>query len=165
MQYPAAFKIYRTHCQNYLKNKQFLTTETVNTGETQQQKNTRKIQLPIGTALIIPPQEEDYKGDHRKKRHWIICLFTSRGFGRSVSPPAVILQNTALAVADTKTQLEKLRSQPDNKDPANIPLGELRSCRFNSGLFGVDWKLSREVLEEARLEVTVVRPQGEPLGL
>ncbi|PLN86633.1 putative ADP-ribose 1''-phosphate phosphatase [Aspergillus taichungensis] len=159
--YPAAFKIYRAHCQEYLENKQFLTTEAENPDETQQQKTTRTIQLPIGTALIIPPQKDDYNGEHGKKRHWIICLFTSRGFGRSVSPPAVILQNTALAVADMKGQLERLRSQPEN----DVPLGELRSCRFNAGLFGVEWKLSREVLEEAGLEVTVVRPEGEPLGL
>lgn len=138
-----------------------MTTEAEDPGETQQRKTTRRIQLPIGTALIIPPQEEDYKGKHGKNRHWIICLFTSTGFGRSVSPPAVILQNTALAVADAQRQLERLRSQPDN----DVPLGELRSCRFNSGLFGVEWKLSREVLEERGLDVTVVRPEGEPLDL
>lgn len=43
------------------------------------------------------------------------------------------------------------------------PLTELWSCRFNSGLFNVDWSRSRRVLEEAGLEVTVVRPPGEAL--
>lgn len=139
----------------YLENTQYFTTETT----------TRILQLPVGTALIIPPQEEDCQGGHGKKRHWIVCLFTSRSFGRYVSPPSVILQNTALAVADMKRQVENLRSQSGNNGSADIPLGELRSCRFNSGLFGVEWKLSREVLKEAGLEVTVVRPEGEPLGL
>jgi hypothetical protein len=42
-----------------------------------------------------------------------------------------------------------------SENPIGKP-GELWSCKFNSGLFGVDWKLSRKVLEDASLNVTVV---------
>lgn len=147
----------------------------------------RKVQLPLGTALIIPPQEEDYtpgmrpppwkrrkktktssskaeeapaKGetadsDSPKKKHWIVCLFTSWNFGRHVSTPDTILENTRWAVEDMKKQLAELRD-----DPARRP-GELWSCRFNSGLFGVKWEETRKVLEESGFEITVVRPPGE----
>ncbi|KLJ07118.1 hypothetical protein EMPG_17388 [Blastomyces silverae] len=39
--------------------------------------------------------------------------------------------------------------------------GELWGCRFNAGLFGVPWERTREVLEEAGLAMTIVRPLGE----
>ena len=136
-----------------------------------------KIRLPEGTALIIPPQKRDYeaegadkgKGDTTKKKHWIICLFTSRQFGKNVSPPDTILANTELAIADMKEQLARLavrttdEGEQDGGSSGMSAPGELWSCRFNSGLFRVEWSRSRRVLEEAGLEVTVVRPVGEKL--
>lgn len=87
------------------------------------------------------------------RKHWVVCLFTSEKFGRSVDSTEVILENTVLAVADLKRQISALG--PD--------IGELWSCRFNSGLFRVDWRDSRRVLEDFGLMVTVVRPKGEKL--
>ncbi|GAB1199232.1 hypothetical protein APSETT444_008578 [Aspergillus pseudonomiae] len=101
---------------------------------------------PDGAALI------HYRG--KGKKHWIICLFTSRNFGKRVSPPEVIIQNTELAVADMVRQIHELRADESG-------IGELWSCRFNSGLFGVKWELSRRVLEESGLDFTVVRPEDE----
>ena len=142
-----------------------------------------KIRLPEGTALIIPPQKRDYeskKADEEnakekegaattttKKKHWIICLFTSRQFGKNVSPPDTILANTELAIAEMKEQLARLAVRntdegEENGSGMSAPR-ELWSCRFNSGLFRVEWSRSRRVLEEAGLEVTVVRPVGEKL--
>ena len=142
-----------------------------------------KIRLPEGTALIIPPQKRDYeskKADEEnakekegaattttKKKHWIICLFTSRQFGKNVSPPDTILANTELAIADMKEQLARLAVRntdegEENGSGMSAPR-ELWSCRFNSGLFRVEWSRSRRVLEEAGLEVTVVRPVGDKL--
>ena len=134
-----------------------------------------KIRLPEGTALIIPPQKRDYeaegadkgKGDTTKKKHWIICLFTSRQFGKNVSPPDTILANTELAIADMKEQLARLAVRntdegEENGSGMSAPR-ELWSCRFNSGLFRVEWSRSRRVMEEAGLEVTVVRPVGDKL--
>ena len=137
-----------------------------------------KIRLPEGTALIIQPQKRDYeaegadkgKGDTTKKKHWIICLFTSRQFGKNVSPPDTILANTELAIADMKEQLARLAEtgvsttgEGEEEGGGMSAPGELWSCRFNSGLFRVEWSRSRRVLEEAGLEVTVVRPVGEKL--
>lgn len=46
-------------------------------------------------------------------------------------------------------------------DELGADIGELWSCRFNSGLFKVEWELSRKILEEFDLKVTVARPEGE----
>lgn len=148
-----------------------------------------KIRLPEGTALIIPPQKQDYEAERAnegadegkakekdgatttttKKKHWIICLFTSRQFGKNVSPPDTILANTELAIADMKEQLARLavsttdEGEEDGGSSGMSAPGELWSCRFNSGLFRVEWSRSRRVMEEAWLEVTVVCPVGEKL--
>ncbi|EAW07198.1 putative phosphatase [Aspergillus clavatus NRRL 1] len=150
--YPAAFTIYRAHCQNLLSKASYRTVNPV-PDEGSLTGNSRKVRLPEGTALVIPPQEHDHMGRHKK--HWIICLFTSRGFGRGVSSPAVIIQNTELAVVDMRRQIAELHAE----EGLGGFSGELWSCRFNSGLFGVDWALSRKVLEDAGLEVTVVSPR------
>lgn len=71
----------------------------------------------------------------------------------------VILQNTELALIDLKEQLNLLQSR--ELGPENVGIQELRACRFNSGLFGVDWIYTRELLHNSGLEVTVVRPPGE----
>ncbi|KKK18341.1 hypothetical protein P175DRAFT_0499367 [Aspergillus ochraceoroseus IBT 24754] len=147
--YPTAFAIYRSFCQNHARNIQ---------DQDVSPRTGRKIQLPEGRALIIPPQAQDYD-EQGSKKHWIVCLFTSRGYGRNVSSAEVILENTELAVADMKKQLQELSESPAGE--YDIAVDGLWSCRFNAGLFGVDWSLSRQVLEDSGLEVTVVRPPGE----
>ncbi|KAL4873811.1 hypothetical protein BDV12DRAFT_192253 [Aspergillus spectabilis] len=153
--YPAAYKVYQAHCDYYLEQPQFLDTSnaTVSTGPI-----TRKVQRPEGTALVIPPQKSDYEGPDGM-RHWIICLFTSRGVGRKVSSADVVLENTELAIADLKIQLDMLRS--GDLGPDVVGIKEIWSCRFNSGLFKVDWKYSKSILEGSGLEATVVRPPEE----
>lgn len=163
-QYPAAYAVYRSNCLKYSRRKpQYKTVEPTNP-----KGKPVKSRLPTGTALLIPPQEKDYtaqdddeEGQERKK-HWIICLFTSRGYGKRVSRPATILAYTELAVADLKEQLEGLEERGEGEGDFEPPR-ELWSCRFNSGLFDVEWCRSRRVLEEAGLEVTAVRPPGEEL--
>ncbi|GLA03916.1 ADP-ribose 1''-phosphate phosphatase [Aspergillus niger] len=143
--YPAAYEIYRSHCRQF-SSKPRHNTITTSVGA-------RRARLPEGTALIIPPQEKDYENDSRK-RHWIICLFTSRGLGRMVSPENIVLENTELAIADMKEQLDRIEYQEGR-------FLELWSCRFNSGLFGVQWARSREILTKSGLDVTVVTPADE----
>ncbi|KAE8142548.1 ADP-ribose 1''-phosphate phosphatase [Aspergillus pseudotamarii] len=152
--YPAAYNIYHSHCQKYKFSPEYLVTSDSPDQPDNIQSSTRNrnIRLPEGTALIIPPQEKDYKG--KAKKHWIICLFTSRNFGKRVSSPDVIIQNTELAVADMVRQIDGLRAEESG-------IGELWSCRFNSGLFGVKWELSRSVLEDSGMDFTVVRPEDE----
>ncbi|KAL4880925.1 hypothetical protein BJY04DRAFT_218765 [Aspergillus karnatakaensis] len=153
--YPAAHEVYQAHCDWYGKSPQYLDTSNivVSTG-----RITRQVQRPEGTALLIPPQKSDYEREGGK-RHWIICLFTSRCYGRRVSSADVVLQNTELAIADLKVQLDILKS--GYLGPDVVAITELWSCRFNSGLFKVDWKYSREILDESGLETTVVRPPEE----
>ncbi|OJJ45751.1 hypothetical protein ASPZODRAFT_133621 [Penicilliopsis zonata CBS 506.65] len=148
IRYPAAYRMYRVHCARYIRRPQYQIVSSCAHGRT-----SRRRRLPEGTALIIPPQEYDY--EHSDKRHWIICLFTSPRFGQNRSSPEVILENTVFAIADMKRQLRILRVREVEGGPA-----ELWSCRFNSGLFGVEWRLTRSVLEDAHLDVTVVRPRG-----
>lgn len=127
--------------------------------------------------MIIPPQPADYEKPpdddfipdfirkpgsiipdrdmNPSKKHWIICLITSRGFGRSVSDVDVILQNTELALADLKDQLAAMQAKAA---PDGTGLGGLNACQFNSGLFGVDWAYTKATLERSGLEITVIRP-------
>ncbi|KAL4893663.1 hypothetical protein BDV59DRAFT_207486 [Aspergillus ambiguus] len=140
--YPAAYEIYKNHCKHYKSNPEYKEVATPQVGGS----SSRTIKLPEGTALLIPPQEKDVR--KRSKRHWVICLFTSKRTGKNVSDPDTILENTRLALADMKRQIDELGI-------------ELWSCRFNSGLFKVEWQLSRKVLEDFDLQVTVVRPKEE----
>lgn len=71
-----------------------------------------------------------------------------------VSPENIVLENTELAIADMKKQLDHIEDQEGS-------LLELWSCRFNSGLFGVKWARSREILEKSGLDVTVVTPADD----
>ncbi|KAL3480346.1 hypothetical protein BJX99DRAFT_27815 [Aspergillus californicus] len=150
--YPAAFSVYQSHCKQLLKKLQYLNTAEAapRTGQ-----RPRTIRLPEGSALIIPPQNKDYERPQGQK-HWVICLFTSRGYGRRVSSVKVILENTRLAVVDMKRQLGELGAE-DNE----IVITGLRCCRFNSGLFGVDWRLTRAILVREGVDVTVVSPPKE----
>ena len=157
IQYPAAFTIYRSHCQRLLSNPEFqhVPSPTADkTADSDLSTGAKTIRSPQGSALLIPPQEKDYKNPAYGKKHWIVCLFTSGGFGRRRSSSEVILSNTVLAVRDMKEQLERLREGHDIGNDVSAPT-ELWSCRFNSGLFGVPWERSRKVLVDEDLQVTV----------
>lgn len=157
-QYPAAYEIYESHCRMYLEKPQYRKINPTDTVTGSSQVPARDIRFPEGSTLIIPPQKLDYEKPGGKK-HWVICLFTSRGYGRNVSSVDIILQNTELAIVDLKDQLDELKQKWSKPDDADIK--GLRACRFNSGLFGVDWALTRRILEDSGLEIIVVRPPGE----
>ncbi|KAL4909935.1 hypothetical protein BDW74DRAFT_173414 [Aspergillus multicolor] len=143
--YPAAYRIYEAHCRAYLKDPQYRNisaSETSSTSKTAS-RNTRLLEA---TTLIIPPQRRDYERSKGRK-HYIICLFTSRGFGRSVSGVDVILQNTELAVANLKEQLEELKES------------EILPVQFWS--VWSEMALTKRILEESGLEILVVRPPNE----
>ncbi|KAL2809309.1 hypothetical protein BJX63DRAFT_406008 [Aspergillus granulosus] len=141
--YPAAFKVYKSFCKDFLNNAHYLTKPNPSVGEVE-------VRLPEGHTLIIPPQKEDYERPQGKK-HWIICLFTSYGYGKTVGSVNVILRNTESALADMKIQL---------LEPEYAGINGLYACQFNSGLFNVDWALTKKKLEEADMEVTVVVPRA-----
>jgi hypothetical protein len=98
-----------------------------------------------------------------KPRRWIACLFTSIGYGRpnkktnnpGKDSPSLILQHTRLALEELRTRLEDYAiSDPKKmkflgttaKEAADEKPGEIWSSKFNSGAFGVDWEVTREVL-------------------
>ena len=68
------------------------------------------------------------------------------------------------AIRDMRKQLEEIFESNEDSQKWD---GKVYSCRFNSGLFGVEWKASKAVLEEELdgmvgvEEVVVVRPEGE----
>ncbi|KAE8144424.1 hypothetical protein BDV25DRAFT_171552 [Aspergillus avenaceus] len=153
--YPAAYAIYRAHCQKLQRAPEHQTVSDTSPETDAQGSTTRTIQLPEGTALIIPPHVGDY--NRNEKKHWIICLFTSRHYGKRATSAENIIHNTELAVADMVKQLDELRTE----ESQTMAISELWSCRFNSGLFAVNWEHSRRVLEKSGLCVTVVRPVDE----
>jgi hypothetical protein len=56
--------------------------------------------------------------------------------------PDMILENTRKSLIDLREQLCRL-AREDKEE-----VGELWSCKFNSGLFAVQWADTRRVLEE-----------------
>lgn len=112
------------------------------------------VQKPLGTALIIPPQPADSRPG--RKQHWIICLFTSAGYGRHVARREQIINHTYAALRDLQEKLVDLRLDGTEPSPT-----ALFSCQFNSGLFGVPWRDTRVALDRSGLNVTVVYPPGE----
>jgi ADP-ribose 1''-phosphate phosphatase len=170
--YPAAFEVYRSHCRRLLSSPKYtsipnsavMSNESPNTRHT----DSRRLRLPEGTTLLIPPQKSDYTLDsqnpiQKPMKHWIACLFTSRHYGRKVSTPNDILVNTELALEDLKIQLSEYAigdAETTTKDISKCRPGELWSCRFNSGLFAVEWGESLQILRNSGLKVTVVRPEG-----
>ncbi|KAF3397735.1 ADP-ribose 1''-phosphate phosphatase [Penicillium rolfsii] len=146
--YPAAYRFYQSHCRAYARSKE--PVEIVSAFSTPQSGQT-VLYLPLGTALIIPPQPEDYNAG--SKQHWIICLFTSRGFGRHVDQPNMILNSTQAALRDLKDKLVDLLIDGTEPSPT-----ALYSCQFNSGLFRIPWRRTQGLLKSVGLRVTVVTP-------
>ncbi|KAL8901611.1 MAG: hypothetical protein Q9207_005107, partial [Kuettlingeria erythrocarpa] len=94
------------------------------------------------------------------KKFWIACLFTSYGFGKSVDTPDEILEATRRSVEDLGRQIEAHRAREEKGDEADEMAGCV-SVRINSGLFGVEWARTKEVLEEVGLPMVVVRQDTE----
>ncbi|GLI72079.1 ADP-ribose 1''-phosphate phosphatase [Penicillium ochrochloron] len=146
-----AYRIYQSHCRGYARSKE--PVEIVSALPVPHGAQT-VFYLPLGTALVIPPQPEDYNSG--SKKHWIICLFTSRGFGRRVDPPNTILNSTRAALRDLKEKLLDLLIDGTESSPT-----ALYSCQFNSGLFRVPWWRTQGLVESVGLHVTVVTPPTE----
>ncbi|KAJ5126551.1 ADP-ribose 1''-phosphate phosphatase [Penicillium atrosanguineum] len=153
LKYPAAYRYYRSHCQTY---RYGVTNHTILNLQAEDE-STIKVRLPLGTALVIPPQQSDCKGG--RKAHWIICLFTSRDYGKRVDSPDMIINSTHAALQDLKSQVNSL--QNDIQGSQKPPPGELWSCRFNSGLFGVPWGKTRSLLDNVGLDLRVVYPADD----
>ncbi|KAJ5746952.1 uncharacterized protein N7511_008648 [Penicillium nucicola] len=143
--YPAAYEIYRSHCQQHAEDRQahhILNLEP-------RSDRTVIVNRPLGTALIISPQQTDVAINGR--RHWVICLFTSTGCGRHVASQEMILNATWSALMDMQRGVDQINW-------SNGPAGQIQSlhgCRFNSGLFGVPWARTRRLIDRVGIRMVV----------
>ena len=107
MRYPEAFIEYRQHCRS------------------------NEVENLNGSALLIPPLEED------GPKHFIGCLFTSRRPGKGRDSPEEILENTETAMVDL---MQQIALKPE--------ISEIRMCHINSGLFNVPWENTKSLIEK-----------------
>ena len=128
----------------------------------------------LGQALLIPPLEtstpsnQDHNGDDEgfhegaatAPKHFVGCLYTSRAFGRKRDKPARILEVTKPAVEDLLRRIAEWNVMVEAERGDGEKVGEVRMCKVNSGLFGVPWEKTKEVLEGidvSRSDVKVVK--------
>lgn len=138
--YPYAFRKYNTHCLSPLTGSK-LTVK-------QHQANI------VGTALLIPPPNAINQRQAFKTPHYIACLFTSLDYGKKVSPPEEILENTGNALRDLAKQVAEIQGSGEE-------MRNYYAVRINSGKFGVEWQKTKTVLEAEHLDITVLRPKEE----
>ncbi|GME57080.1 Appr-1-p processing [Neofusicoccum parvum] len=101
-------------------------------------KNAPEGTATIATAQLIPPV------DSEERRHYVGCVFTSVHYGRKRDSPMAILENTGPAMVDLLRKIVEVNKTSD--------VGEVRMCKINSGLFGVPWEKTLEVLQNIKLE-------------
>jgi len=82
----------------------------------------------LGTTFIAPSIHDDVK---------MVCLFTSRGYGKFVDSPPMIEKSTQRAIEDFLTQIDAKSGKPL----------EVHSNKFNSGLFRVPWTTTEAIIE------------------
>ncbi|KAJ5312003.1 hypothetical protein PENANT_c022G06098 [Penicillium antarcticum] len=148
-QYPAAYEIYRSHCQQHAENRQ---TYLIMDIDSHSENNTVEVRRPLGTALIILPQQSDMTIHGR--RHWIVCLFTSHGYGRHAMSREMILNATWSALHDMQRKVYQINQH----DGPGGQIQGLHACRFNSGLFGVPWARTRRLIDQMSIRMVVHAP-------
>jgi ADP-ribose 1''-phosphate phosphatase len=131
--YPAACKMYATHCAKW------------------------PTSALLGTTFLIPPQKDSFSKAEREAQHWIGCLFTSEKKGKGKGSKESILEATGDAVRDL---VRKVRDV--NEDAAangtrggrsrHGAIASVRMCKINSGLFGVPWEATSAVVEGIEVE-------------
>ncbi|KAK5051575.1 hypothetical protein LTR84_003227 [Exophiala bonariae] len=131
-EFPTAFNIYRSHCR----------------------MEDRPDHL-VGECLLIPPQKEDYEKGN-KPRRWIACLFTSVGYGKRNArlnnpgkcEPQFIIYHTQAALEDFRVQYDEYVRAASISPEESEPPGDIWSCKFNSGAFGLDWEATKAIVED-----------------
>ncbi|KAJ5488417.1 Appr-1-p processing [Penicillium expansum] len=116
--YPAAYKIYRNHCLIY---RDHPVTKIITDLRDEDLQPSLVVHRPLGTALLIPPQQSDFI--LHRRRHWIICLFTSEKYGIRVDSEDMIVNSTFAALQDLSRQLQLLSqqaSETSNERPQSL---------------------------------------------
>ena len=111
----------------------------------------------LGTTFLIPPQHKSPLKAEREAQHWIACLFTSEKKGKGKGSKESILAATGEAVEDLVRKVRDVNEAADEADGKSKAksgsnkeedrIAEVRMCKINSGLFGVPWEATREVIE------------------
>ncbi|GAM90154.1 hypothetical protein ANO11243_081940 [Dothideomycetidae sp. 11243] len=111
-----------------------------------------------GTSLLTPPDKTKVTIDDEQLRgrpptdslvkatHFIGNLYTSRGVGRKKDTKDVILQYTGPAMRDLLERVADWNAGDPQRKIERIWL-----CKINSGLFGVKWEETREVLRSVEV--------------
>ncbi|KGO74883.1 Appr-1-p processing [Penicillium italicum] len=149
--YPAAYEIYRNHCIIYRDHP--VTKRIIDLRVADPQPSV-VVHRPLGTALLIPPQQSDFILHCR--RHWIICLFTSDKYGLRVDSEDMIVNSTFAALQDLSRQLQVLSQQAS--ETGNERPQSLYSSRFCTGLFNVPWERITELINTVGLRFNVYYP-------
>ena len=129
--YPAAFKMYATHCAKW-------PTHTL-----------------LGTTLLIPPQNNSFSKAEREANHWIGCLFTSERKGKGKGSKESILEATGDAVRDLVRRVKDVNDDAAGSKGGGsnrTAIASVRMCKINSGLFGVPWGSTCAVVEGIEVE-------------
>jgi len=128
--YPAAFKIYAAHCAKWDSSSL------------------------LGTTFLIPPQRKSPTKSEREAEHWIACLFTSEKKGKGKGSKESILAATGEAIEDLVRKVKAVNEAADATDKKSKSdsdkedgIAAVHMCKINSGLFGVPWEATSEVIE------------------
>lgn len=128
--YPAAFKIYAAHCAKWDSSSL------------------------LGTTFLIPPQRKSPTKSEREAEHWIGCLFTSEKKGKGKGSKESILAATGEAIEDLLRKVQAVNEAADATDKKSKSdsdkedrIAAVHMCKINSGLFGVPWEATSEVIE------------------
>lgn len=132
--YPAAFKIYASHCAKW------------------------PTSALLGTAFLIPPQKDSFSKAEREAQHWIGCLFTSEKKGKGKGSKESILEATGDAVRDLVRRVRDINDDTasaaggSKAGSSRAAIASVRMCKINSGLFGVPWGATGAVVEGIEVE-------------
>jgi ADP-ribose 1''-phosphate phosphatase len=131
--YPAAFKMYASHCAKW-------PTSSL-----------------LGTTFLIPPQDKSFSKAERESQHWIGCLFTSEKKGKGKGSKESILEATGDAVRDLVKRVKDVNEDAAAADGpkaggSRAAIASVRMCKINSGLFGVPWGATNAVVEGIEVE-------------
>ena len=139
--YPAAFKLYASHCAAW---------------------GTSSL---LGTTFLIPPQTKSFSKAERESQHWVGCLFTSEKKGKGKGSKESILEATGEAVQDLVRRVKDVNEDAaaiasssssatigGSKGSSRPAIASVRMCKINSGLFGVPWEATSAVVEGVEIE-------------
>ncbi|KAJ5581536.1 hypothetical protein N7535_000156 [Penicillium sp. DV-2018c] len=150
--YPAAYEIYRKHCVSRLQKPISHKIPDLSAPELHVSV---EVHLPLGTALLIPPQKSDFP--LHRRRHWIVCLFVSKDYGTCVDTQDMIISSTWAALLDLKEQLVTLYRRPKSGVIEQAPTG-LYSGRLCTGPFNVSWERIQKLIPVVGLRINVYHP-------